>query len=64
MSGFSKYTTTISAVGGEVFISLPDDGYMKLTPEQARQIGTRLFFKAAEALGEQRPSVIVFKDSE
>lgn len=55
------HTATVSNVGGEVFISLPDDQYIKLTPEQARQIGGRLFIHAAEALGQERPEVIVLR---
>lgn len=61
MSTFQNHTTTISNIGGEVFISLPDDQYIKLTPEQARQIGGRLFIHAAQALGQERPEVIVLR---
>ena len=56
-----KYTLTVSNIGGEVFISLPGDQYFRLTPEQARQVGGRLFIHAAEALGQERPEVIVLK---
>jgi hypothetical protein len=58
---FRKHTATVSNIGGEVFISLPDDQYIKLTPEQARQIGGRLFIHAAQALGQERPEVIVLR---
>lgn len=58
---FRTYKTTVTNVAGEVFISLPDDQYIKLTPEQARQIGGRLFIHAAEALGQERPELVVLR---
>ena len=61
MSEFQNYTTKISNIGGEVFVSLPNDVYMMLTPEQARQLGGRLFINAAEALGQERPEIVVLK---
>jgi len=64
MSDTRKHKAMVSTVGGDVFIALPDDQYIELTPEKARKLGALLFFKAAEALGEQRPSVIVFEDKQ
>lgn len=61
MSDYRTHTASVSNIGGEVFISLPDDQYIKLTPEQARQIGGRLFIHAAQALGQERPEVIVLR---
>jgi hypothetical protein len=59
-----KYRTAITTVGGSVFISLPGDTYMEMTPEQARAIATKLFATANEAEGFAPPQVIVFQDSE
>lgn len=56
---YGTYKTTVTNIGGEVFISLPNDQYIKMTPAQARQIGGRLFVHAAAALGEDRPSLVV-----
>jgi len=58
---YRKHKAAVTQIAGEIFISLPDDGYMRLTPEQARQIGGRLFILAAEALGQERPEVIVLR---
>ena len=55
------YKTTVTHVGGDVFISLPADQYIQMTPEQARQIGGRLFIHAAAALGQARPEVVILK---
>lgn len=57
-----KYRTTVTTVGGEVFVSLPNDMYMEMTPKQARAIATKLFLKANEAEGLEAPEVIVFHD--
>lgn len=54
-----NYTTKVIAIGAEVFISLPGDQYIKMTPEQARQIAGRLFREAALAAGEAPPSLIM-----
>jgi hypothetical protein len=56
-----KHKTAVTNIGGEVFISLPDDQYIQMTPAQARAIATKLFIQAAEAAGEARPSVVVFQ---
>jgi hypothetical protein len=56
-----KYSSAITHVGGEVFFSLPNDMYIKLTPEQARNIATKLYLVAADAAGEARPQVIIFQ---
>jgi hypothetical protein len=55
------YKTTVTNIGGEVFLSLPNDQYIQMTPEQARQIGGRLFIHAAAALGQERPDLVVLK---
>lgn len=57
-SDYQKYKTTITAGADAVFVSLPDDAYIQLTPEKARQLGTALFRKAAEAEGKPSPEVI------
>jgi hypothetical protein len=56
-----KHKTTVTNIGGDVFLSLPDDQYIQMTPKQARAIATKLFMQAAEAAGETRPSVVVFQ---
>ena len=56
-----KYKTAVTAVGGDVFVSLPNDQYMHMTPGQARRIATALFVKANEAEGKEAPEVVVFK---
>ncbi|MGN7250068.1 hypothetical protein [Arthrobacter sp. SAFR-014] len=62
MSEFErKHKTAVTTIGGDVFLSLPDDQYIQMTPEQARAIATKLFLQAAEAAGEARPSVVVFQ---
>jgi hypothetical protein len=53
-----KYTTKITVDEGRVSLSLPDGNYIKMTPEQARQIGGRLFLKAAAAEGKPSPAMI------
>lgn len=53
------YKTTVTNVGGDVFLSLPDDQYIQMTPEQAQQIAGRLFIQAAEAQGKARPELVV-----
>lgn len=62
MSDFErKHQTAVTTIGGDVFLSLPDDQYIQMTPKQARSIATKLFMLAAEAAGETRPSMVVFK---
>jgi hypothetical protein len=56
-----KHKTAVTTIGGGVFLSLPNDQYIQMTPEQARAIAGRLFILAADALGEARPSVVVFQ---
>ena len=63
MSG-QTYKTEITCVGGDVFMSLPDDQYIELTPEKARQIAGRLFIKANEAEGLPAPEVILLRSPE
>ena len=64
MSDFHlTYKAAVTTVGGGVFISLPGDQYIELTPEKARRIAVALFTKAAEAEGLERPEVIVLKPS-
>lgn len=64
----SDYTRThkaaVTTVGGDVFIALPDDQYIELTPEKARRLAVALFNKAAEAEGLCNPEIIVLKDNE
>lgn len=57
----ATYKTTVTNIGGDVFLSLPDDQYIQMTPEQARQIGGRLFIHAAAALGQDRPELVVLR---
>ena len=54
------FKTSITQVTGMIFISLPDDQYIELTPNKARIIATKLFTLAAEAEGNDPPQVIVF----
>lgn len=55
------YKTAVTTVGGDVFLSLPEGQYIQMTPEQARAVAGRLFIRAAEAAGEARPSMVVFR---
>jgi len=55
------HKTTVTTIGGDVFLSLPDDQYIQMTPQQARSIATKLFIQAAEAAGDDRPSLVVFQ---
>ena len=48
---FEPYKTTASVVGGDVYLSLPGDAYIQMSPE------------ANEAEGLSAPQVIVLKDS-
>lgn len=57
-------TTRIVASGGDVLMSLPEDQYIKMTPQQARDIGMRLFRRAFEAEGEPAPSMIFVKQED
>lgn len=59
-----KYKTTVTQVGGSVFISLPEDQYIEMTPAQARAIAGRLFRLAAKAEGNEPPSLVVFTPKE
>jgi hypothetical protein len=52
------HTTKIINSDGHVFLSLLDGDFIKMTPEQARQIGGRLFLKAAAAEGKPSPAMI------
>jgi hypothetical protein len=62
MSEFDrKHQTAVTTIGGDVFLSLPDDQYIQMTPKQARAIATKLFLMAADASGDARPSVVVFQ---
>ncbi|WIV32195.1 hypothetical protein QN084_06180 [Paenarthrobacter sp. R1] len=54
------YRTKVSVVGGDVFLRLPDDQYIQMTPKQARAIAAHLFSKANEAEGKPSPEVVVF----
>ena len=54
------YKTAVTTVGGQVFVSLPGDQYIELTPERARKLAAALFSRANEAEGLAAPEVIVF----
>jgi hypothetical protein len=58
------YKAAVTTVAGSVYLSLPNDLYMNMTPEQARRIATRLFVLANEAEGLPAPEVIVFQTKE
>jgi hypothetical protein len=57
-------TTQVLVIDGHVFMSLPNDQYIKMTPQQARDIGMRVFRRAFEAEGEPPPSYIIVKQEE
>lgn len=62
MSDFERtHKTAVTTIGGDVFLSLPDDQYIQMTPEHARAIARKLFLLAADAAGESRPSVVLFQ---
>lgn len=63
MSDFAQYKTTVSVIGGDVYLSLPEDAYIQMPPEKARKLAVILFTKANEAEGLPSPEVIVFKSS-
>jgi hypothetical protein len=56
-----KHKTAVTTIGGDIFLSLPDDQYIQMTPKQARAIATKLFLLAADADGVARPSMVVFQ---
>ena len=58
------FKTTISEVGGMIFISLPDNQYIELTPDKARTIAGKLFALAAQAEGDDPPKLIMFETRE
>jgi hypothetical protein len=62
-SDFQAYKTTASVVGGEVYLSLPGDAYIQMSPDKARKMAVILFTKANEAEGLAAPEVIVLRDS-
>lgn len=57
-------TTSVHAIDGNVLMALPQDQYIKMTPQQARDIGMRLFRRAFEAEGEPVPSMIIIKQED
>lgn len=61
MTTEQKATTSVHAIDGNVFMALPQDQYIKMTPQQAKDIGMRLFRRAFEAEGEPAPSMIMIK---
>jgi hypothetical protein len=63
MSGFEQYKTTASVIGGDVYLSLPDDAYIQMSPDKARRLAVILFTKANEAEGLPSPEVIVLQSS-
>jgi hypothetical protein len=64
MSTFAPYKTTASVIGGDVYLSLPGDAYIQMSPDKARKLAVILFTKANEAEGLPSPEVIVLKPSE
>lgn len=58
------YRTRVTTVGGDVFMSLPENQYIEMTPEKARKLAASLFIKANEAEGKAAPEVIVLQHSE
>jgi len=54
-------TTQVVVMDGHVFMTLPGDQYVKMTPQQARDIGMRIFRRAFEAEGKTAPSMIIVK---
>lgn len=55
-------TTQVIVLDGNVFMTLPGDQYIKMTPQQARDIGMRMFRRSFEAEGEPAPSMIIVKE--
>jgi hypothetical protein len=64
MTAENTATTQIVVVDGAVFMTLPGDQYVKMTPQQARDIGMRIFRRAFEAEGESAPSMIIVKEED
>lgn len=63
MSDFAPYKTTASVIAGDVYLSLPGDAYIQMSPEKARKLAVILFTKANEAEGLDAPEVIFLKES-
>lgn len=55
-------TTKALVVDGHVHLPLPDNQFIKLTPDQARDLGMAVFLKAFDAEGKQAPSFIILKE--
>lgn len=64
MTSEKTHSAKVTVIAGNIFISLPGDQFIKLTPGQARQMGARLFREAAHALGEPSPSMIVIRQED
>ena len=54
----STFTSTVTEMAGDVWMSLPEGVYVKYTPDQARKMAIALFRKANEAEGIPAPQVI------
>ena len=55
----------LQVLGDNVRLELGESvSYIELTPDQARQLGGALFFKAADALGQPRPTIITLSGQE
>jgi hypothetical protein len=54
--------TQVLVLDGNVFLTLPEDQYIKMTPQQARDVGMRLFRRSFVADGEPVPSMIIVKE--
>jgi hypothetical protein len=57
-------TTQVIVFDGNVFMTLPGDQYIKMTPQQARDIGMRIFRRAFEAEGTTPPSMIIVQQED
>jgi hypothetical protein len=63
MSDFQPHKTAVTAVGGDVYLSLPDDSYIRVTPDRARKLAAALFTQANAAEGKPDPEVVILKPS-
>jgi hypothetical protein len=55
-------TTKATVVDGHVYLPLPENQFIKLTPDQARDLGMAVFLKAFDAEGTPAPSFIILKE--
>lgn len=64
MTTEQTHSASVMVINGHVWIALPEGNFIKLTPEQARQMGARLFREAALALGEVPPSMVIIRQED